>query len=114
MPPLQSAREWLIMPVGKGPHKLVAPHELSSKLLFRMRRQDRAPALACLDQPEVLQQVFLAFYQSALVATLRWYDRSRLSWDVHRTRLQARTSTTDHSADRHHTPAGYLSSSSVR
>ena len=53
---------------GKGPHKLVAPHELSSKLLFRVRRKDRAFAVACLDQPKVLRPVFQAFRKDALDA----------------------------------------------
>jgi hypothetical protein len=34
--------------------KLAAPHELSSKFLLRMRREDRPAALAVLDQQTIL------------------------------------------------------------
>ena len=50
----------------KGPHKLVAPHELSSEFLFRMRRRDRASALAVVDQSKVLRHVFQTLREDVL------------------------------------------------
>ena len=55
--------------------RLVVPHELSSKFLFRVRGEDRPATLAHLDQQEVLQQVFPALCEDALVATDLRFDR---------------------------------------
>ncbi len=93
------------------PHRHVAPHELSSQLLFRMWRQDRTPALACLDQPEVLRQVWPKFREDAVAATHLGYARSCLRWNVARARVSARTTAAGYSTDCHHVRAGSSSSS---
>ena len=49
----------------KGTSELVAPHELSSKFLLRMRGQDCSPALAFLDQQAILRQVCRGIYARA-------------------------------------------------
>jgi len=52
----------------KGTSKLVAPHELSSKFLLRMRGEGCPVALASLDQQAFLRQVFGAV-RSITIAT---------------------------------------------
>ena len=48
--------------VWKGTSELVAPHDLSSKFLLRMRGKDRSLALALVDQPALLRHVRRAIY----------------------------------------------------
>jgi len=93
--PLVSAR--------KGPHKLVAPHDLSSKLLRGMRRQDSASALARLDQPAVLQQVLFAVCANALDSTYVGRNSVGLPRTADRPRVPSRTSTAGDSAHRYFT-----------
>ena len=85
----------------KGPHKLVAPHELSSELLFRMRRQNRASPLARLDQPKVLRPVFRTFREDALASrrvSQRW---AFISWIADRARVQAQAAAARNSTHRY-------------
>ena len=74
----------------KGPHKLVAPHELSSQLLLRVRREDRPPALACLDQPQVLRHVFRALCQDTLASSWSYNGESDLVGTVNWPWVQTR------------------------
>ena len=74
--------------------RLVVPHELSSKLLFRVRGEDRPAALAYLDQQEILRQVFPALCEDALVTTRLRDDGSFVPRNPGRSRLPARTATT--------------------
>ena len=78
--------------------RLVVPHELSSKFLLRVRGEDRPAALACLDQQEVLRQVFPALHQSTLDTTRLRNDPSRMFWNLDRARVQARTAAIRYSA----------------
>lgn len=63
-----------------------------------MRREDRPPALAHLDQQAVLRQVLPALCEDALVTTRLRDDRSRMFRNPDRSRLPARTATTRDSA----------------
>jgi hypothetical protein len=85
---------------GKEPHKIVAPHELSSKFLFRMRREDRPPALAVLDQQAILRQVFRKIHSLTIVSAC--FSRNRVtdprSFDW--TRSETETDTTGDRATR--------------
>jgi hypothetical protein len=76
----------------KGPH-FAAPHNLPAKLLLRMRREDRAAALARMDQPQVLRQVFSRFSENALARTRPHNIDSLISRIFDRTRLPAGTTT---------------------
>ena len=78
--------------------RLVVPHELSSKLLLGVRGEDRPAALACLDQPEVLRQVFPALREDALGTTRLRNSPAVVLWNPDRTRLPARTTATRDSA----------------
>ena len=68
--------------------RLVVPHELSSKLLFRMRGEDRPATLAYLDQQKVLRQVLPALRESALVTKRLRDDRSGVFGNADRARMQ--------------------------
>jgi len=63
-----------------------------------MWREDRAPALARLDQPQILRQLFFALCQSTLAAT--WARDNSSLWRriADGSRVQARTTTTRDSA----------------
>ena len=74
--------------------RLVVPHELSSKFLFRVRGEDRPAALAHVDQQEVLRQVFPALREDALVTTRLRDDRDFVPRNPDRSRLPARAATT--------------------
>jgi hypothetical protein len=78
--------------------RLVVPHELSSKLLLGVRGEDCPAALACLDQPEVLRQVFPALREDALVTTRLRNCPAVVLRNPDRTRLPARTAATRDSA----------------
>src|SRR6185503_6406448 len=45
---------------------IAAPHFLSTKLLLRMRRENRAAAVASMDQSQVLRQLFAPHGQDAV------------------------------------------------
>jgi len=83
----------------KGPH-IVAPHHLPAELLLRMRRENRAAALAFMDQSQILRSVFSSIVQSLLVAASGCNDRCVARWRVDRTRLPARTTATRDRASR--------------
>ena len=88
-------------PATKGTsQKLVAPHELSSELLLRVWRQNRASALACLDQPQILRYVLRTFRDDAQVAKCVGDNLSRIFRIGAWSRVQARTGPSDHSAYR--------------
>ena len=95
----------------KGTSNLVAPHELSSKFLLRVRGGDRPAALAYLDQQEILRQVFPALRQNTLVTTDLFFDRSGVLRHVDRSRLPARTATTRDSANGNCTHAKFFAAS---
>ena len=82
----------------KGPHKLVVPHELSSQLLLRMRCEDRPPALACVDQPQVLRHVFRALCESGVASSCSNNGESDVVGLVNRPRVQTRTGASDYSS----------------
>ena len=79
----------------KGPHVIVVPHNLPSELLLRMWRQDRAAALAAMDQPPFLRQVFPRGTSEGLLAPLGCSDiRSLTNWNFDRTRFSTRAPAT--------------------
>jgi hypothetical protein len=92
----------------KGTSELVAPHELSSKFLLRMRGEDRPSALAFLDEQAILRQVLRALRSppgnEASVSGNRFAGRG--SFD--RTRIQAATTTTGDRASRQYTGGAEL------
>lgn len=78
----------------KGPHIIVVPHNLPSKFLLRMRRQDSAAAVAAMDQPPVLRQLFSSRVCEGLPPAIGGsHDCSFTDRIVDRTRLQTRAST---------------------
>jgi hypothetical protein len=79
--------------------RLDVPHELPSKFLLRVRGEDRAAALAYLDQQEVLRQVFPPLRQNTLDTTDLCFDRPGVLRYADRSRLPARTATPRHSAN---------------
>jgi hypothetical protein len=85
---------------GKEPHKIVAPHELSSKFLFRMRREDRPAALAFLDQQTLLRHVFRKIHSLTITSVCFSSHRvaARRSFDW--TRSETETDTTGDRATR--------------
>jgi hypothetical protein len=89
--------------VWKGTSELVAPHDLSSKFLLRMRGKDRSPALASLDQPAILRPVCGGIYsgtdRARDVRGGRLTGHRRTDW----TRDEATTATTRHRAFRQYT-----------
>lgn len=66
-----------------------APHDLSTQLLFRVRRQDSASALAHLDQQKFLQQVLLTPAQSTLGPAHLYCLRFRIRRIIDRARMEA-------------------------
>jgi len=78
--------------------RLVVPHELSSKLLLGMRGEDCPAALAYLDQPEILRQMFPALREDALGTTRLRDSCVVVLRNRDRTRLPARTTATRDSA----------------
>ena len=74
---------------------IAAPHFLSTKLLLRMRREDRATTLACMDQPQVLRPVFSRVCEDALAITCHDDIDSRAGRSLDRTRLPARATAVD-------------------
>lgn len=91
--------------------RLVDPHKLSSKFLLRVRGEDRPAALACLDQQEVLRQVFTALRQSKLDPTGLRDSPAVVLRNTDRSRLQARTATTRDSAYGKFTHAKFFAAS---
>ena len=83
----------------KGSH-VAAPHNLPAKLLLRMRREDRAAALAHMDQPQVLRQVFSCICENALARVCRYNVDSLVGRNSDRTRMPSRTAATCHRAAR--------------
>src|SRR5689334_1781460 len=77
----------------KGSH-VAAPHNLPAKLLLRMRREDRAAALAHMDQPQVLRQVFSCICENALARVCRYNVDSLVGRNSDRTRMPSRTAAT--------------------
>src|SRR5688572_28826771 len=72
------------------------PHELPAKFLLRVRREDRAAALVCLDQPQVLRQMFTRTCAGALAAAVA-HDRCLDSLRrTRRARLPSRATALDH------------------
>ena len=77
------------------------PHKLPSKFLLRMRRQDCAPALAFLVQPQVLPAMWLAVSQTTTCATgdeSHWTSHSRNS---SRSRTSSETTAINYSTIKH-------------
>jgi hypothetical protein len=70
-----------------------------------MREQDRAPAVARVDQPKVLRQVFSGGGEVALVATIAHDVRACFRWRVDRPRLPSRAAAADHRANRQRSDA---------
>src|SRR5688572_12319064 len=70
--------------------QIVAPHNLPAKFLLRMRRQDRATALARMDQPQILRSVFSRSRQSVLATTRDRGEYFIAGRSFNRTRLPAR------------------------
>ena len=91
--------------------RLVVPHELSSKLLLGVRGEDRPAALAYLDQPEILRQMFPALREDALGTTRLRNDRDSVHRGSDRARLPARTAATRHSAYGKHTHTEFFTAS---
>lgn len=86
----------------KGTSELVAPHDLSSKFLLRMRREDRSPALAFLDQQTILRSMFRAILSLPDTAISVSSDRFNVGGSFNRARHQATSATTrDRTAGQH-------------
>jgi hypothetical protein len=83
----------------KGPH-IAAPHNLPAKLLLRMRREDRATALARMDQPQLLRQLFSCIAKGLLAATVDRNSHAVNDRSLDRTRIPSRATTTGHRAAR--------------
>ena len=98
-------RGWATMRAAswKGTSELVAPHDLSSKFLLRMRGKDHPPALAFLDQQAILRQVRGSIYASATRAKSVTGDCCAGTWRTDRTRSQTATAPAGHRATRQHT-----------
>ena len=94
--------------------RLVVPHELSSKFLLRVRGEDRAAALAHLDQQEVLRQVFPSLRQKTLVTTRLRDSPFVMLRNADRSRLPARTATTRDSAYGKYTHAEFFAANHDR
>jgi hypothetical protein len=73
--------------------KLVAPHELSSKFLLRLRGEDCPAALASLDQQAFLRQVFGAIRSTTFAAQSFSSDRFAGRRSLHWTRNETQTIT---------------------
>jgi len=84
----------------KGPHIVVAPHLLPAELLLRMRRENRAAALAFMDQSQVLRSVFSTIREGLLRAADSLNNSSFIDWSFNRTRLSTRTTATRDRASR--------------
>ena len=91
----------------KGTSELVAPHELSSKFLFRVRGEDRPFALASLDQPAILRQVRGAAHATTIPAPVARDDRVAWRWCSGWKRDAHKTVTADYRATSH--PSAELS-----
>ena len=89
----------------KGTSELVAPHDISSKFLLRMRGEDRPPALAFLDQQAILRSVRGRIYATTTGAQGVSCDRFTWTGNTDRTRSQAATATTGHRASHQHPSA---------
>lgn len=94
--------------------RLVVPHELSSKLLLGVRGEDRPAALAYLDQPEILRQMFPALCKDALGTTHLRDSRDVVLRNPDRSRLPARTTATCDSAHGKRTHAEFFAASHDR
>ena len=82
----------------EGPHVIAAPHNLPAKLLLRMRREDRASALACMDQPQVLRYMF-SYSRQGLLAAKAGSNRCSVGrGNSDRTRQPPRAPTANHRA----------------
>jgi hypothetical protein len=93
---------------GKGTSELVAPHDLSSKFLLRMRGEDRSPPLAFLDQQTVLRSMFGVLRPPAVISSSINDDHVAGRRSVDWTRNQARTATTGDRATRECTGSAEL------
>ena len=87
----------------KGTSNLVAPHELSSKFLLRMRGEDCPAALASLDQQAFLRQVFRAICSNTDAAPSLSSDRFAGRRSVYWTSGQTKTIATGDRATRDYT-----------
>jgi hypothetical protein len=98
-------REWPIMRAATSERnlRLVAPHDLSSKFLLRMRGQDHPPALAFLDQPAILRQMRGGVHTTATTARSVGGDHRAGTRHTDRPGNQTTTAATHHRASREHT-----------
>ena len=87
----------------KGTSNLVAPHELSSKFLLRMRGEDCPAALASLDQQAFLRQVFGAVRSITIATESFSSDRFAGRRSVYWTSGQTKTVATGDRATRDYT-----------
>ena len=92
----------------KGTSNLVAPHELSSKFLLRMRGEDCSAALASLDQQAFLRQVFRAVCSNTVAAPSFSGDRFAGRRSVYWTSGQAKNITIGDRATRDYTRGAEL------
>ena len=76
-----------------------------------MRRQDRASAVACVDQPQVLRQMFSAFREGARIAAYIRSGGAGLHWSVDWARMQAGTTAARDRTNRRRTRAELINGS---